>query len=701
MSPLRTSLRLVLPLLLGLCILVAGPVRSAAQSRADTLRPDTTDVGPHLEPILDALSTTDRTATLAAEQLANLEAHPVALNQASAADLSLLPHLSRADAHRIRQYRTRHGPFESLDGLENVAGIDAETLRAVRPFLNLGTTSSAPIFPDFNTIVSDLNFSLTQRFSRRLDLGRGFHENRFLGPPGRHTTRLQVSHERRLQFAITVDKDPGEPIRWSPSTHTYGFDHVISSLAARDVGPVEKIVLGDFTAQFGQGVALWQGLRFGKGRDPIAPAQKGGRGIQPYRSASESSFFRGAAATIGLPGGLSVTAFGSRRYRDASLDSTLTTPPSPIPVRTVSRGGRHRTPTELARKGTLGETTIGGALKYRHSLLHLGVTGYHARFTRPLRPGDQPYRKFRVAGRATSMLGIYGTAYLNDYTIFSEIGRSPHGTYGGLLGASMDKTYAEAIVVGRRYPADFPSFYGNAFGDGNRTQNEMGVYTGLQLHVSPKWTFKSYFDQYCAPWLRFNVPRPSTGWETRMVLEYEPRPWLSSYLQLRVQDEDVGAQHKSAGRRLEGLHRERRHSARWHTEYAFSDALTLRTRLELSRHSTPRTDSHGFFLSQGFRWSPHSSLTFDTRVAFFDTEGFPARIYAYEHDLRYSFSAPVFFDRGRRAYIMLQHDPISSLSIEAKYAVTSYENRTTIGSGLNQVNGSRRRELRLQFRWTL
>ena len=220
--------------------------------------------------------------------------------------------------------------------------------------------------------------------------------------------------------------------------------------------------------------------------------------------------------------------------------------------------------------------------------------------------------------------------------------------------------------------------------------------------MAENWSIAAYFDQFRAPWLRFNVPRPSSGWEARGVLEYEPRPWLSTYLQVRAQGQDESTEFSGpGGRPLDGVHEERRYSARWHTEYAFSDALTVRTRLELSRQSTLPLVAQGFFLSQGFQWTPHPSVQLDARIAFFDTDGFAARIYAYEHDLLYSFSVPVFFDRGRRSYVMAQYDPLPSLTLEAKYGITRYENRSTIGSGLNQIEGSRRREIRVQIRWTL
>lgn len=695
--------RLTAQVLFLLLLLGEGPL-GHAQPAADSSRADTLHLSGHLEAALDAFGETDQMTIQAAEQFAQLKNNPLNVNQASAADLSSLPGLSVNEAHRIVAHRNEEGAYETWAAVRTVENLRAETVQGVRPFLTLGTNSGERFFPSVNTIVSNLDFTLIQRFSRRLELGRGYRTGRFLGSPGRLTTRLRLDHERRLQLALTLDKDPGEPLRWSPSTNTYGFDHIAGSLALRDLGPIETLILGDFSAQFGQGVAMWQGLRFGKGRDPVSPAQQTGRGVLPYRSASEANFFRGAAATVALPTGLSLSAFASRRHRDATLDSSLTTTSSstPTPVRTLSGGGQHRTPSELARKGTFGEMTVGGALEHRSSALHVGITGYHSRFNRPLRPEDQPYRQFRGSGRQTSVTSAYGTAYVEDYTLFGEVARTPNGTYGGLLGAALDEAPAQAILLGRRYPREFAPFYGNGFGDGGRTQNEIGVYTGLRLRIAEKWAIGAYVDQFRAPWLRFNVPRPSTGWETRGVLEHDPRPWLSTYVQVRAQGQDEGTQYNGPGNRtLDGVQKAYRYSARWHTEYSFSDALTVRTRLELSRHTTSSTTAEGFFLSQGFRWSPHSTLQMDTRLAFFDTDGFAARIYAYEHDLLYSFSAPVFFDRGRRSYLLVRYDPLSSLTIEAKYGITSYENRSSIGSGLNQIEGNRRREVRFQIRWTL
>lgn len=689
-----------------LVLLVGGLSAGYAQPDPDSTAADTTDLSTRLEPILDSFSASEDQAAQVAERFARLRNNPMNLNHASAADLAVLPGLSPRLAQRIVNHRSEQGLFQSLNSIQDVEGITAETVRTVRTFLIVRKEPKSGLFPSVNTILSNLDIQWIQSYTRRLELGRGYRTNRFRGSPGRLTSRFRLEHERRLQFALTLDKDPGEPLRWSPSTDTYGADHVVGSLTLRNLGPVQTLILGDFSGQFGQGVGLWQGIRFGKGRDPVSPVLQRGRGIRPYQSASESNFFRGVATTIDLPVNLSLTAFGSRRARDASLDSSLTTnapTDTPIPVRTISSGGLHRTPAELARKGTFTETTIGGALDYQSSSLHLGTVGYYARFNRPIRPGDKPYRRYRVSGRNTSTISTYGTAYVGNYTIFGEATRTASGSYGGVLGGAVDLgAVGQAIVLGRRYPPRLAPFHGNAFGNGGRPQNETGVYTGLRLRVAPNWTIGAYFDQYRAPWLRFNMPRPSTGWEARAVIEYAPRPWLSTYLQMRVQSEDESTEYGGPGdRQIEGVLRERRRSLRWHMEYAFTDALSVRTRTELSRHSTPRSTASGFYLSQGVRWAPHASVQIDARIAFFDTDGFAARIYAYEHDLLYSFSVPVFFDRGRRSYVLAQYEPFPSLTLEAKFGITRYDNRERIGSGLNEIEGSRRRDLRLQVRWTL
>jgi hypothetical protein len=242
--------------------------------------------------------------------------------------------------------------------------------------------------------------------------------------------------------------------------------------------------------------------------------------------------------------------------------------------------------------------------------------------------------------------------------------------------------------------------YGSAFGDSGGPQNETGVYTGIQLQLTRKWRLSAYLDQYQFPWLRFGVPRSTAGLDARVVLDYEPRPWLSSYLQYRSTSEEAGTERPGpGGRSLDAVEPEQRQSLRWHTEYRFSNALSLRTRLEGSRAQLgTQTPAYGVLVSQGLQLSL-GNLEIDTGLTFFDTDGYAARIYAYEHDLLYSFSVPVFHGEGQRSYVLARYDPLPSLTLEAKYGVTRYVNRNKVGSGLSATPGNHEREIRFQIRW--
>ena len=82
----------------------------------------------------------------------------------------------------------------------------------------------------------------------------------------------------------------------------------------------------------------------------------------------------------------------------------------------------------------------------------------------------------------------------------------------------------------------------------------------------------------------------------------------------------------------------------------------------------------------------------------FDTESYFSRIYNYEYDVLYSFSIPSFFGRGIRTYLNVRWDIGKHVDLWFKYALTSYRDRETISSGLNEIDGNKKSDLRIQLR---
>ena len=87
------------------------------------------------------------------------------------------------------------------------------------------------------------------------------------------------------------------------------------------------------------------------------------------------------------------------------------------------------------------------------------------------------------------------------------------------------------------------------------------------------------------------------------------------------------------------------------------------------------------------------------RLQYFETDGYNSRLYAYENDVLYSFSIPVFYDKGLKYYVNINYDINKKITLWIKWAQTLYSNKTLIGSGLDEIKGSYKSEIKLQVQY--
>ncbi len=67
----------------------------------------------------------------------NLDFALLNINTATATQLQTLPKIGPQTAHKIIQYREKHGRFASIDALGNVKGIGEKTLAQLKPFITV------------------------------------------------------------------------------------------------------------------------------------------------------------------------------------------------------------------------------------------------------------------------------------------------------------------------------------------------------------------------------------------------------------------------------------------------------------------------------------------------------------------------------------------------------------------------------------
>ena len=627
------------------------------------------------------------------EFLENLAANPMNINRAGVDELLQVPGLNFRLAQNIVNYRTREAPFTSIEDLENVSGIGPVTVSRIRPYITVGTGRELGrdlyLNPRFWT--NNGRFEGFSRFQQVLEEQEGYTRpdslGGYVGSPVKYYQRFRYT-SNHLSLNLTQDKDPGEPLS-SPTDFDYNSWHI----ALQDLGRLRTLVMGDYSVAFGQGLLLWSGGAFGKGRDVIRSVSKNERGVRPFTSAQEAIGFRGVAATYGNR--LQLTGFYSNRQRTATVIDEET-------VNFPTESGLHRTLTERDRRNNLGQETFGGRIRAEMPYGFLGVSAFHNRFDKTIAMGTQPYQAHNFSGREL-------TGYAADYRLlvgttmfFGEAAYTDNGGYGILTGANFELGLQTDLVMAyRRYDKALQSIFGSGFGEqSGRPRNEQGFYIGLQHDLTEEISISTYFDQFHFPAPRFLTRQPTSGFDWLGLIEYRPRSNLNLYALFRskVRDQEYSTT-DDMGRDIRLLDDNVRSNARFQAEYQVHPRIRLRTRFDLVRAQAANSDeSWGYLVFQDIRFYPHQRLRVDARVTMFDTDDFDSRVFQFENDLLYVLSNTMLFDQGQRMYIVLNYQASDWLDFWLKAGTTVYENRNVIGSGLAQIDGNRRSDFGIQAR---
>jgi hypothetical protein len=139
---------------------------------------------------------------------------------------------------------------------------------------------------------------------------------------------------------------------------------------------------------------------------------------------------------------------------------------------------------------------------------------------------------------------------------------------------------------------------------------------------------------------------------------------------------------------------------RLHYSTEITNHITIKARTELVWFDKKGTGAEEGFLSfaeMGYQYSV--KLKGNVRLQYFETGGYNSRIYTYENDVLYSFSIPAFYDKGFRYYINASYDVTKKLTVWVRIAQTIYKDKQMIGSGLDEINGSGRTEIKLQAKY--
>ena len=627
------------------------------------------------------------------QQMQHYLKNPININSATADELRDLKIISDLQIDNLIAYRRLFGNLISVYELQAVPSWDLGTIKKILPLITVNNT--VLLKDEFGKRFRDGEHSFLVRVSQVLEKSTGFDKStsgtKYLGSQQKVFFRYRYTYKNLLQYGIVGDKDAGE--QFFKGAQNKGFDFYSFHLFARNVGKFKAIALGDFTVNLGQGLTQWQSLAFRKSVD-IVNVKRQSTVLRPYNSAGEFNFHRGAGATW-QSGRIEATVFASIRKLNANF--VADTVNNEDYISSFLNSGYNRTSSEVNDKNNINQFAFGGNIKYKSRKWHIGINGIHHKFSLPVQKRNEPYNLYAISGKSWSNFSVdysYTHRNLHFFGEAASTGDFKTGFVNGLL-ISVDPSI-DISIVHRHISEQYQSINGNAFTENTYPTNERGLFTGISIRPANEWRFDAYIDIFKFPWLKYLVDAPSSGTDFFSQLTYMPNKQVEIYTRFRNETKQANQQdNNSVTNYLVKIPRQN-----WRTQirYKIDQSFTLRNRIDILWYNKDAGSSEKGFLSYfDILYKPLlRPLSANLRLQYFETDGYNSRLYAFENDVLYYFAIPVFFDRGWRYYLNLNYDVNKKLSVWIKWGQTIYDNKKTIGSGLDEIKGDKKSEIKFQ-----
>ena len=635
--------------------------------------------------------------------LIRLSAQPINLNSAGFDSLKMLFFLSDAQIDNLLDFRKKHGPFTHPNELLLVTGISQQDLSNIKPFIRIGTYTPEKQSRYYlsQEILARLKMTRPKqagykKYSRKAFLYEKDYitkkQSRFQGPPVGTLLKYKISNQQHWQGGLTLENDPGENY-FSKSQKT-GFDFLSAHACYTPGKIIHRIIVGDYKLQWGQGLLAWSGYSSGKSTSTLSN-EKSGNGIAPYTSTDENRYLRGMAVSLHPTRTITTEIFVSYKKTDGNLADLDTLSPKTVQTATLYETGYHRNLSECEKKHNLKEFTTGLSTHLNHRYFRIGVQLLHYNFSPALTIGKAAYQQYNETGHQRTLVSVdYKTGGYHFY-LFGETARSDNGTWATVNGLRYSGIPRFALcALYRHYDKGYHSHYNSGFAEYSNTTNEEGLYLGLESTPFRSLKINAYYDRFRFFSPRYQATIPGNGQEIVGDVTFNRSRWDCSF---RFKHEEKPEDDKT-GENLQSVSRIKQ-EYRLQFTYSICEQLKSRTRTSYTRYMKKEKHEGGYLLYQDLMYSSlQTNLKAQFRFAYFDTDSYNTRIYAYENNVLYGYSFPALYDRGFRSYLNLNWKPFTLITLYLKAGLTYYPDKSTISSSLTQVNDNKLFDLSFQIR---
>lgn len=556
--------------------------------------------------------------------------------------------------YKLQLYKEDFGQLYSFYELCAIEGFTEADMRRLSAVADIAPPPKS--CPAFRDLVKSSKTVFWLRYGQVLERQAGYDTslaNHYDGSPMHLQFRYDYSVSSRFGIRFAGEKDPGES--FFRGAQKYGFDHYSGAVYIRDIRCVKQAVAGDYRLNFGQGLVLGSSMMSGKGAG-VSAFRRFGEGVRPVATTNESQMFRGLAFMLGD------SRWSGGGFAGFVTESAL----SAFGGSLAYRGARFSAGTQFV---SYGESSDSAKTKDRWvSFFH--PKDINASVSYQLVAGRQLFfGEMAVDGRGHP--AVLQAAYIPVAPVF------------------------QVATLVRFYATGYHSPMGSGFRVSSGECGEFGCYTTGHLVLSRNVEADLFCDYYRLLWLSYLTDKPAQGMDAGIALTCRlPR---RSEITVRYRWKSK-SKNEGEDAYLHRLQEQSRH--RFRVQWNASPFPFLKTKTEISmafnKESGATQWRKGLLMYQDLALTlPKPQLSFHLRVAYFDTDSYDERMYAYENDVYYAFTVGSYYYQGMRAYLLLRYK-IRKFSVWLRLSQTHYLNRREVGSGLTKIDKPHKTELKVQ-----
>jgi hypothetical protein len=587
------------------------------------------------------------------EELVKLMNNPIDLNSA---DVEIFAHfnlLTNTQIQELKEYISKNGNLIEKEELQQIEAFDKNTILKILPF---------------STITINEKRESAQQITIRVQKKLNTVEEYFPGSSEKILLKYKSRTSSTINYSFTGEKDAGEEI-FTKNKNGFDFNSFYIIYAGKTF--INKIIIGDYIAQYGQGLTLWQGLGIGGGAG-IAGIYKSGRGTIPYSGTDENRFFRGFTLSVGKKR-INTDFWFSQHRLDAN--KFLDTLNDEVQISSFQTSGYHRSDFENFGYHSQKELCLGSSLRYNNKKLNVGIVTIFGKYEYKLNSEYKPYNLYYFRGREFFNTGLFYNYSIKNIFIFGENtvdeGKSIAMLYGTLI--SLDPRFALGYSY-RNYPRNFNSLKSNAFGENSNNNNETGSYLGINYKIFNWLSYSFSMDLFSFRYLKYRVDQPSRGYDLSNQIDYVRGKKFTAQLRIqrKMKQQNETLSNETFHRLTENKNTSYRISIRMKMDNTWE--LGFRTEYVIPSNTSSK-QAPASSVSQSIFFHPlGKSFSANARYSIFNCPSFDSRIYEYENDLPGAFSIPFYYGRGSRFYLNFNCRIMRSINFSIRYSISWIEN---------------------------